>query len=107
MLIGPLLKLYNQQKRSRLRLRVEKANRREPRLPPQTSKLFKRFAVLANHSSLHPLDWQRFYEFVRLSRGEASEPTLAALLVKEGFSRSKAEYVADIYGHLWAFKRLG
>jgi len=56
---------------------------------------------------LHPLDWRRFYEFVRdcRSRARYSEEEIARLLIKEGFSEKYANYIGDIYGHLYDFKR--
>lgn len=104
-LIGPLLTAYNRMNKTRYRLRIEKAIHAEPKLPPQAAKLFSTFATLANTSSLHPLDWQRFYEFVRYSRTEISEEDMAALLVKSGFEAPYAEHISGIYRHLWTFKR--
>lgn len=66
----------------------------------------RRIALLANTSSLHPLDWKRFYELVRESRQELPEAELRPLLAARGFSTAKAAELAELYGHLWAFKRL-
>lgn len=104
-LIGPLLGAYNRANQTRYRLRIEKADHAEPKLPRQAAKLFDTFATLANTSSLHPLDWQRFYEFVRYSRTEISEEDMAALFVKSGFDAPYAEHISRIYRHLWTFKR--
>ena len=77
-------------------------------LNPAFIKLLKRFAHLANKSALHPLDWRRFYEFVRDCRSRApySEEEMARLLIKEGFSETYATYIGEIYVHLRNFKRL-
>lgn len=103
--IGSLLTVCNCVHKTRYRLRIEKAINAEPKLPPQTAKLFNTFATLANTSSLHPQDWRRFYEFVRYSRTEISEEDMAILLIKSGFDAPYAEHISGIYNHLWAFKR--
>lgn len=104
-LILPLLKVYNRDYAARHRLRVQKTGRRGYKLSAQTKTLFERFAVLANTSSLHKLDWDRFYAFVRESRQELPEPEVEAMLIEHGFSKQSAGRLADIYVHLWAFKR--
>jgi len=69
-------------------------------------RLFERFSVLANTRSLHPLDWERFYLFVRNSRREAPEGIIRLLLIKGGFSLEKAQMLSELYHHLWSFKKL-
>lgn len=103
--IGPLLIAYNREVGTKHRLRIQNPRQLEAKLPPRSAQLFKTFAVLANTSSLHPLDWQRFYDFVRASRNQLYEEELSRLLVKEGFSRSYADRIAEIYSHLCEFKR--
>lgn len=104
-IIGPLLIAYNREVGTKHRLRIQNPRQLEPKLPPRSAKLFKTFAVLANTSSLHSLDWRRFYEFVRASRNQLYEEELSRLLVKEGFSKSYAGRIAEIYRHLCEFKR--
>lgn len=106
-LIAPLLATYNKETGSRHRMTIPVKEKLEPRLPPQCAKFFSRFVALANKTSLHPLDWRRFYEFVRdcRSRARYSEEEIARLLIKEGFSEKYANYIGDIYGHLCDFKR--
>lgn len=104
-LIGPLLTTYNRASKTRYCLRIEQAIRAEPKLPPQAEKLFLAFTTLANTSSLHYLDWRRFYEFVRYSRTEVPEEDMTSLLIKSGFDAPYAEHISRIYSHLWAFKR--
>lgn len=108
-LIAPLLSSYNREENTRHRMSIASAKSFEPRLPPQSEKLFKRFAVLANKSVLHPLDWRRFYAFVRNSRMRRPlyEEEMTHLLVKEGFSPSHAKYIAGIYHHLCEYKQSG
>ena len=107
-LISPLLSAYNREMHTRHRMIVIEKEKLEPNLSPHSAKLFKRFATLANKSSLHPLDWRRFYEFVRniRTRTQLAEEDMARLLIKEGFSEKYAGRIAEIYGHLWAFKRI-
>jgi hypothetical protein len=107
-LISPLLQTYNLQSRARHRMHIPAKEKLEPKLPPQCAKLFQRFAVLANKSVLHPLDWKRFYKFVRNCRIRlrTSEDEMTRLLMKEGFSEEYAQHISEIYVHLCDFKRL-
>ncbi|KXS51984.1 MAG: hypothetical protein AWU57_3627, partial [Marinobacter sp. T13-3] len=96
-LIGPLLSEYNRIAGTRYRLTVPAKEKLEPKLPPQSHKLFKRFTNLANKTALHPLDWKRFYEFVRNSRMRKplAEEDMARLLSKEGFPEECAREIAE------------
>jgi len=108
-LIQPLLSNYNREANARHRMSIATMKSLEPKLPPQSEKLFKRFVALANKSVLHPLDWGRFYEFVRNSRMRRPlyEEDMARLLVKEGFSAQYAKHIAGVYFHLCEFKHSG
>jgi|GEM_PF-1611677 len=100
----PLLQAHNRQFGTRYRLRIAKVP--SPFcLPRHAAKLFSRFCVTANKSGLHPLDWQRFYDFVRHARTEVPEGTLRLLLMQTGFSAAEAARLSDIYQHLSAFKK--
>lgn len=71
-------------------------------LSPGAQKVFVRFLNLANRSSLHPLDWRRFYGFVRYAhahRARMNSTNLSLLLQQHGFSAAKAESLAFVYGH--------
>jgi hypothetical protein len=107
-LIAPLLHTYNLHFCTRHRMHIPAKERLEPKLPPQCTTLFQRFTVLANKSVLHPLDWKRFYKFVRdcRIRSRLSEDEMARLLMKEGFSEEYAQCISGIYAHLCNFKRL-
>ncbi len=76
------------------------------RVTVRTRQLFDAFALLANTASLHKLDWDRFYRFVRESRQQVPAPTLRQLLIDAGFSPDKAAMLAEVHDHLWTFKRL-
>ena len=71
-----------------------------PELPPATRRIFLQFVNCANRKVLHPLDWRRFYRFVRFchaKRVKLTSHTLCRLLVRGHFAESKAEYLADVY----------
>jgi hypothetical protein len=102
---GPLLRFYNREFGTHHRMRVPRP-RLSNQLSPKAMCLLEQFAVLANKRSLHPLDWERFYLFVRNSRFEAPEGILGPLLIKRGFPIEKARMLAELYHHLWNFKKL-
>lgn len=103
-LINPLLRAYNRSEKARCRLRIEKPKRGQFSLAPQAHAAFERFLGTCNKTSPHVRDWQRFYEFVRVSRREIPEDLMISLLVKGGFSKARANTVAGIYHHLMAYK---
>jgi hypothetical protein len=99
---GSLIKDYNQAFSSRRRLTIQKKKKTEPSLSPGANKVFRKFVTLANKHSLHPLDWKRFYEFVRFCHAhhvKMYEDEIEWLLNKEGFGEKKSRYMADIYMH--------
>lgn len=102
---GPLLHDYNRVFGTHHRMRIARP-RSGYQLPPHSKRLFERFSILANKRSLHPLDWERFYLFVRNSRREIPEGTLRSLLVQKGLPAETAQMLSDLYHHLWRFKRL-
>lgn len=106
-LIGPLLSVYNREVGTRYRMIIPAKRMLEPKLPHQSAKLFKHFTALANKSCLHPLDWQRFYKFIRDSRirRPLADKDIAYLLFKEGFSEEYANHITEVYRHLWEFKQ--
>jgi hypothetical protein len=101
----PLLKQYNKIFGTYHRLVCKKPSK-QPLLTPHSELLFNRFSTLANTRSLHPLDWERYYLFIRNSRVEAPHGALQSLLIKKGFSINMARMLSDTYHHLWAFKKL-
>ncbi|NBB62051.1 hypothetical protein GVN18_22530 [Pseudomonas sp. ODNR1LW] len=105
-LVMPLLTAFNRNHATRYRLRIERPGTGRFVISSRSQILFDRFAVLANSSSLHPRDWGRFYTLVREGRQQIPEAELRGLLREKGFSKAKAEDLAELYGHLWAFKRL-
>lgn len=104
-LVGPLLTVLNRNNSTRYRLRIERQGTGRFKVSPYSSALLERFALLANTSSLHPLHWKRFYALVREGRQEIPETQLRASLIESGFSKTTAQKLAELYGHLWAFKR--
>jgi len=105
-MIKPLLSAWNRARGTRYRLRIERRGAGRWQATSRTRELVERFGVLANTASLHPLDWQRFYRLVKEGRQEIPEPALRAMLSRHGFSAQKAGDLAELYGHLLAFKQL-
>ena len=105
-LTGELLKVYNKTYGARLRLRIVSNDHHRFTMTKRTASLLGSFTVLANTSSLHPLDWRRFYALVREGRQEIPLGELRVALRQAGFSAEKADYLSELYEHLWAFKRL-
>ncbi|NQE63582.1 hypothetical protein [Caulobacter sp. RHG1] len=105
-MIKPLLSAWNTASGTRYRLRIERRGAGRWQATARTRELVERFGVQADTASLHPLDWQRFYRLVKEGRQEIPEPALRAMLSRHGFSAQKAEDLAALYGHLWAFKQL-
>lgn len=103
-LVGPLLRAYNRGAGTRHRLRIAR-DRGAYRISPKTAELIDRFGVLANTSSLHPLDWERFYAIVRESRQQVPDGVLRARLEPHGFRLETIDRLVELYGHLWAYKR--
>jgi len=101
-----LIKDYNSRYKKRYRMRVVKE--KSPDLPPKATKALKKFTFLANKTSLHSLDWERLYQFVRVCHATRANPPkgiMWGILSKEGFDDKKAEYIADIASHLLVFMR--
>jgi len=105
-LVGPLLSAWNKRHDTRFRMRIERPGRNRFVASERTETLLNRFAVLANTASLHPLDWNRFYLLVREGRQEIPTHVLRARLTAAGFAEAKADDLAELYGHLWEYKRL-
>lgn len=105
----PLLKEYNKQYSSRRRLNVQSKADTEFRLPPKARQIFDYFMIQANKENLHPTDWENFYNFIWFCASynvRASHEDIQSLLVKEGFARGYAEYIADIFTHGFEIAKL-
>jgi hypothetical protein len=105
-LAGTLLKQYNRSHGTRHRLRIVRRTRPTFLMTERTATLLHRFTVLANVRALHYYDWQRFYALIREGRQELPEHIFRLLLVEAGFPSDRAGQLAEIYAHLWAFKRI-
>jgi len=105
-LAGELLRQYNREFDSRYRLRIGARHGKAFAMSERTTTLLERFTILANTSSLHFYDWQRFYALVREGRQEIPDYLLRSHLTKAGFSTKRAVELVEIYTHLWAFKKL-
>lgn len=98
----PLLKQYNRQYHATCRLSIQSQNDLTPKLPPMARKIFDTFVRHANTSMLHPLDWERFYRFVRFCharRVKLSYDDLVLLLIENRFSEKYAMSIAEVYKH--------
>lgn len=105
-LFEPFLRAYNREHACSYRLRVAQPCKLGSRVSPKTRALIDRFAILANQTSLHALDWGRFYRIVKESRREAPMEDVRALLIKQGFTSKRANELAELYEHLWAYKNI-
>lgn len=105
-LFGPFLRAYNQAYARSYRLRVTLPRKLGSEVSPKTRALIDRFAILANQTSLHTLDWGRFYRIVKESRREAPMEDVCALLIEHGFTNKRAAELAELYEHLWAYKKI-
>jgi len=71
-------------------------------LPPATREIFVQFINCANRKALHPLDWHRFYRFVRFCHAKhvkLHSDLLRSLLIRGHFQEHKAAFLAEIYEH--------
>lgn len=105
-LVGPLLTRYNRAQGTRHRLRIGARERKPFKSSPRTETLLHRFTTLANTRGLHALDWKRFYLLVSEGRQEVPAHYLQEKFEQAGFTPEKASELAELYAHLWAFKRL-
>lgn len=68
----------------------------------QVELTFKQFAIGANKSGLHPLDWARFYRFIATAHAFGvgwSDSDVRRRLVDSGFPPEKAKLLAEAYWH--------
>lgn len=103
-----LIRKYNKTYGTRYRLAIQGKDATKPKLSPKTQEKFDTFVTLANRNSLHPLDWERFYEFARachVFRTKTNEENVFRLLVHAGFDEEYALKIATVYGHLREFQR--
>lgn len=104
-LVRPVIQKYNSKFNKNYRLCIKRTRNPIEHLSPNTRKLFNLFTDLANKESLHPLDYERFYELVWRSRQRITESDMTALLIEAGFGQEQSAYLADIYQHLLDFKK--
>ncbi len=71
-----------------------------PGLTPKSEPFFRDFVNNANKLSLHPLDWDRWYDFVHVChylKVELSGEEVERLLEEEGFPEESAKRISNIY----------
>ena len=101
-----LLKNYNKKYGTRCRLVV--IIHKPFKLPPKANSAFKKFKSVANQKSLHPLDWDNLYFFIRTckaTRVRFSKEEMWGLLSSAGFEKDKAEEIAEIAYHLFQYAK--
>jgi len=98
----PVVKEYNRRNRTRYRVRIESQEDTLPKLSPAAQKEFNEFVQGANLRCLHPLDWQRFYRFIRVCYATHNNPyesDVAFFLRKAGFASEYANFISQVYMH--------
>jgi len=101
-IILPIISIYNKKYNSRRRLYIQTKDSLKIKLPPIANRLFNTFVRAANKNVLHPLDWKRFYIFIRHSysnKVKLNSDEIKKLLIENGFEESKADYLSRIYYH--------
>ena len=72
------------------------------KFPKRTKYFLDQFMNAANKQNLHPLDWERYYMFIKAAHaGHANimGGDLIKTLVLNGFLEDDAEYLTSIYSH--------
>ena len=105
-LVGDLLRQYKREFSERYRLQIGASQGKTFAMSARTTTLLERFTILANTTSLHFYDWQRFYALVREGRQEIPDYLLRSHVTNVGFSSQRTAELAEIYMHLRAFKKL-
>ncbi|MCL5029219.1 MAG: hypothetical protein M1480_09395 [Bacteroidetes bacterium] len=101
-ILNPLINDYNKNYCVRRRLSIQSKDSLEKKLPRLANDLFKIFVHATNKNMLHPLDWKRFYIFIRhcySKKVNLYPDELLRLLIANGFEKRKAEYLSDIFSH--------
>ena len=102
LMLDPVLAEYNSLTNSKVELEIATEAEMEPSLPDLAFSSFKLFLAIANKGALHPLDWRRFYKFIRVCEASAvqlSGPDIRRLLQRSGFDAEYAEELSNIYDH--------
>jgi len=100
--LQPLLRAYQKRHGQLYRLGIPLRRSLKRRLPTGARTVLGSFTSLANKTTLHPLDWQRFYSFIyycHVHRVSCGCDDLRQLLVGAGFREEKADHLANIYYH--------
>lgn len=101
-IILPLILDYNKKYNSKRRLNIQTREAQKIKLPPKANEIFHTFVCAANKNILHPLDWKRFYIFIRHSysnKVKINSGELKRLLIENGFDTEDADYLSNIYYH--------
>lgn len=98
----PLLDAYAVQFQQRYRLGITRRTTLQPKLPAAARRVFDAFLDDANKTVLHPLDWERFYFFIRhcsARRVRCRPGDLQRLLIRAGFGEDQSHRLCSIYEH--------
>jgi hypothetical protein len=72
------------------------------KLPQAAHERLHEFVALANRQQLHPLDWERFYDFIyvfSLTDRDATHQDVADLLRAAGFADHVVDRLAALFDH--------
>lgn len=99
-LFTSIIETYSQKYKTNLKLDI-KPLKPKIQFPFTLEYLFTQFMHLANKSVLHPLDWERFYKFIRACHYHKfkDEELLRNRLIQGGFSEEYADEVVNIFEH--------
>ena len=101
-ILNPILIAYNAEADTNVALEITSMEDMEPSMQEAANGSFQLFVRMANKSRLHPLDWERFYSFVRVCESSSeslSESDLSRILKQSGFDAEYSELLSAIYYH--------
>lgn len=105
-LLGPIIRAYNRQFKTRHRMRIETCDNLRPKLKPTAKQAFDRFVTKANKKALHPLDWKSFYRFIKVCHRTGNylnEDDIRWLCRRTGFAPDEVEMLQGAYFHCYHF----
>lgn len=106
----PILKQYNKEYRSRIRLCIQSKNSLKVRLPKLAYDFFFGFASgVLKKNKLHPTEWKRFYYFIwhcHRRNVKLTDYDLNRLLIENGFDYNNASTLSERYKIIRDFLQL-
>jgi hypothetical protein len=104
--VTPLLKRFNELSQTAFKLTTSR-KRKKKKLSEEALVRFRRFALWKHVS--HPLDWERFYRFIRYCHAhqiKLHSSQFESLLIEAGFVDTEARVLANVYEHCRAVLRV-